>query len=76
MADDSVSSVLGYGLFGFGIGLTIFSVLYLFLMRSGVAQPRSATWLLILLAIVLVPAVIGAAVGAVRARRSTPPTPY
>lgn len=76
MEDDRASSILGYGLFGLGIGLTVFAITYLVLMRADVAQTRSALWLVIFLAIVLVPALIGAAVGAARARGHTPPAPY
>ncbi len=76
MEDDRAASILGYGLFGLGIGLTIFAVTYLVLMRADVAETRSAFWLVIFLAIVLVPALIGAAVGAARARTHAPPAAY
>lgn len=76
MDEQRIAGILGFGLFGLGIGLTIFSLLYLVLMRAGVAERESTTWLLILLALVLVPALIGAAVGAARGRDHTPPAPY
>lgn len=76
MDEQRVARILGYGLFGLGIGLTIFSLLYLVLMRAGIAERETTTWLLILLAIVLVPTLIGAGVGAARARRHAPPAPY
>lgn len=76
MPGERAPFVLGYGLFGLGVGALIFSFVYLFLARARIAEPQSTTWLFILLSMLLVPALVGAAVGASRARRETATAPY
>lgn len=65
-------TTLGYGLLGLGIGVILFSIFYLVTVRTQIAQRFVWSWVLIFLAVLLLPAALLAAYGATR--KPTGPT--
>jgi hypothetical protein len=63
------SAALGYGLLGLGLGLLIFSAVYLVTVRMRIAERTDAGWAGLFIAIILVPAFLLALVGLSRSRK-------